>query len=277
MKNLIFAILILLTLPTSAQEYISYSVRPAGSASSGSNATLSDTTNLSLWLKADEGYSTTWADQTGHGNDATLTGSSSIANELNGLPAIRFNSSSSEHASITDNASLQSTVGYTIFMVFKIYDQTTLQSFLRNKPLGAAQSTSGFSIEVSANSYTTNTNIADNTTTRAWGWSSGGGTLPTDYFVAVWVLPPNKDNSRFIHDNTELSITTTSYGTDGSPLTGTVDGIDLHIACEPSSQTRHADISVVELLIFKEASSTTKINTVRSYLSQRTGISLTDL
>ena len=60
---------------------------------------------LDLWLEADKGVTpsggpiSTWADQSGHGNNATQTTTGNkpalVPNVLNGLPVVRFNGTSS--------------------------------------------------------------------------------------------------------------------------------------------------------------------------------------
>lgn len=75
---------------------------PGGFASSGS-CSLSFTTGLSLWVKADTGLTCTggctgtnvvtgWADQSGNGNNLTTSGSTLTyaAADINGLPAVKF-------------------------------------------------------------------------------------------------------------------------------------------------------------------------------------------
>lgn len=83
--------------------------------------------NLVLWLKADQGVTTSgssvtnWADQSGYGNDASQ-GSGSLqplfqASAINGQPAIQFDGSNDE-LTIPDDNSLDASTGLTMFIVF---------------------------------------------------------------------------------------------------------------------------------------------------------------
>ena len=92
------------------------------------------TTGLQLWLKADAGVTTnssglvtTWADQSGLGNDAIQTNAavapSLVMNSLNGKPTLRFPGDVTRYMDVADSASMAA-IGdnVTMFVVMSFDD-----------------------------------------------------------------------------------------------------------------------------------------------------------
>jgi hypothetical protein len=94
-----------------------------------------DISGLSLWLKADAGVTlsgsnvTTWADQSGNGNNASSSGGTRptfVSNTLNSKPVLRFDGAGQQMAL---TASIGGTA-YSIFIVCKNNDNTNGSMFL---------------------------------------------------------------------------------------------------------------------------------------------------
>ncbi len=107
-------------------------------ATAGAPPTLGVTATLQLWLKADAGVTTgagdtvlTWADQSGHANDAVatdeLTAPIVAAGAVNGLPAIRFDGAD-DSLQVADSVSVSITGNITSFFVVKMDDFGTFRS-----------------------------------------------------------------------------------------------------------------------------------------------------
>ena len=232
--------------------------------------------SLIVWLKSDiavttsSGNVTTWGDQSGNGNNATSGGAPPAYNttQLNGFPDLDFVKASSEYLQIADDASLTSFDGYSIFIVAKLDDLSALSTILRNKPLGAVQSTSGIAIELVTDSINVGSSaLADNSTSR--GYNFGGGTFGTTNAHIISVVAANNvSNSRIFVDGAETGVSNT---VNLGPLTSAIDGIKMNIGAEPSSNGRNLDFHLYELLVYKKTLSTQEISSVHAYLLDRYG------
>jgi hypothetical protein len=108
---------------------------PTSNLVGGPSFSPSDLPNLDLWLKSDVGITqdvgvTTWADQSGNGNDATQTVDANepalVASQINGLPVVRFNGTSHYMAGTLTASSAQPN---SLFVVGK-FSNTTGNRFI---------------------------------------------------------------------------------------------------------------------------------------------------
>lgn len=232
--------------------------------------------SLIVWLKSDiavttsSGNVTTWGDQSGLGNNAVSGGAPPeyATTTLNGFPDISFDKAATEYLQITDNSTLTSFDGFTVFAVVKFDDLSALGTLLRNKPLGAVNATSGVAIELVTDSISIGSSaIADNTGGN--GFTFGGGTFGTSSaHILTVVVGKTAASFKVYVDGVDAGGST---NLDNGPLAAAIDGIKFNLAAEPSSNGRNLDCHYYELIIYKDELTSEQISLIHGYLTDRYG------
>jgi hypothetical protein len=241
---------------------------------------LPSSANIQLWFEADAGVTTngsgnvsTWADQSGNGNNATnLTVANEplwIGNALNGKPVLRFDGVNDELSSLND---VNLTNGLSIFIIAKNATRKNYNGLFR---IGAVPYTDPSDLEVYWQAGTTDAGSGNAifTVNRCCG-SSFGALQGSDNRPAV--------GNYYVYD----VVTSGSAGTQrvNAVVGPSVSGINVrplsankaHLGIGYGGVSTSGLLSgdIAEVIVYNSALSTSDRNYVESYLADKYGLTI---
>jgi len=239
---------------------------------------------LQLWLKADAGVTadssgavTNWADQSGNGNTATqLNGDANaptlITNEVNGLPALRFEGSP-VYMSVNPSTNLTLAGDVTSFAVIRIDDYSVRHGLWSQTDSSDIAGPNDWSIMPSGD-MRPRVNRGDGTdTSSAHQFTWYGQPLkfqpsvaPGQFFVLGWEAEGLTTMIHYFNNETN------SFQNYASLIVPTDLGNPLLIGTRGDLSSEQLKGDMAELLIYDRALSSSEVATVQNYLAGRYGI-----
>lgn len=244
-------------------------------------------TNLALWLKADDGTSTTvdgadvttWTDKSTGGNNATAGGNAPnyVANSINYNPALNFDQTNTEE--ITGSAGFHSVAYYMV-----VNPDNNLTSASTNEVLVGFGAPAGATDEFGALAFGGVTSaFADEVVTHAIG---GTGTRWRRGISSTTISQINSGQTYLfgIRDNASSATTTNMY-VDGLEQADLVSDVFLtsvdqdyelgsYTAANAFTTTGHFDGQIAELISYSVFPTDAEHNRIQSYLAVKYGITL---
>ena len=241
--------------------------------------------DLEIWLKSDIGITkdgsdlvSTWADQSGNGNDATAIGTSRplfVASQLNGIASILFDGGNDfmTFGDILDTVLQGTSAKFSLYIVAKMNAINSVQTFLSKESDGSNNSGFIWFVNDISSTNRVGTLIRNGDRTLSFRERSTADVGTTNAFSTAWVHDATESTpvdrmTMYIDSITAASVTTVA----NDETSFTANDHDLLLGAHKNfanGDSFNIDGPIFEIFIFSHTSDAAEINNAFTYIKDR--------